>query len=386
MPVFKAYLKIAGRNKRIILMYLGIFFCVTIMFQEFGKEDAASGYRIQSVPVGVVDEDGGDMAGSLIDYLEDTNQIIILENNREALQEDLFYRNVDYILRIPEDFIRKCIYGDERLKVTTVPGTYAGSYVDQQVNDFINFARCYASAGFSEEEILTAMEERPRAEVSLADFSGNEGEKPAYIFYYRYLPYLFLSVVCYVFGYILIGFHRGSLPGRMRASAVSERRQNLEGLAAAGVLAAGLWVLATGVVFLLYGEVFVAGGKMFYYLLNSLALLVVSLSLSYLIGSMVKDTNALNGVVNIVTLGMCFLCGTFVGMDLLSSKVKQVAQFFPVYWYETVNGLLEGYGSVSGSLRTEVFQGIGIQLMFAAALVCVTLAVSKKKAQKQVGY
>ena len=125
---------------------------------------------------------------------------------------------------------------------------------------------------------------------------------------------------------------------------------------------------------------------MFYYLLNSLALQAVSLSLSYLIGSMVKDTNALNGVVNIVTLGMCFLCGTFVGMDLLSSKVKQVAQFFPVYWYETVNGLLEGYGSVSGSLRTEVFQGIGIQLMFAAALVCVTLAVSKKKAQKQVGY
>lgn len=386
MPVFKAYMKIAAKNKWIIVMYLCIFFCVTIMFQEFAGKEEASGYRAESVPVGVVDGDGGAMAEALVEYLGETNQITMLEDDREVLQEELFYRNVDYILRIPEDFMQRCVLGGEKLKVTTVPGTYAGSYVDQQVNDFVNFAGSYAAAGFSEEEIISAMQDRPRAEVELADFVGNGGEQPGYTYYFRYLPYLFLSVVCYVFGYILIGFHRGNLPGRMRASAVSERRQNLEGLAAAGVLSAGLWMLSTAAVLLIYGKEFLADGKAGWYLLNSLAVLLVSLSLSYLIGSLVKDTNALNGVVNIVTLGMCFICGTFVSMDLLNSGVKRAAQFFPVYWYETVNGLLEGYGSVSGSLRLEVLRGIGIQLMFAAALVCVTLALSKKRGQTKVGY
>ena len=120
-------------------------------------------------------------------------------------------------------------------------------------------------------------------------------------------------------------------------------------------------------------------GSAAYYLLNSIALLAVSLTLAYLIATLVGDSNELSGIVNIAALGMCFVCGTFVEMDLLSSGVRRAAQFLPVYWYEAVNNLLSGAGDITGSIRTEIFQGIGIQFVFAAAFVCITLAVSRER-------
>ncbi len=379
MAVFKVYMKIAKKNVWIILLYLVIFFGITVMYQSFA-EKSGQNYSAESVPVGIIDEDGGTAAESLIDYIGWTNEVTMLRNDRESLQEDLFYRNVDYIVRIPEGFMEKCILGEETLRVTTVPGTYSGYYVEQQINNFMNFARSYGAAGFTEEEMAEAMRARTEAEVTLIDFSGNAGKTPAYAYYYRYLPYLFLSVLCYVMGYILMGVRRGSLPKRMRASAVPVRRQNLEGLAASGLLAIALWAVCTGAVLFMYHADFLNSGRVLWYLLNSLAMLLVALSLAYLVGVFVKESNALNGIVNIISLGMCFLCGTFVEMDYLNSSVRKAAQFLPVYWYESVNEMLTKYGTVTGSIRTEVIESIGIQLVFAAAFVCAALAFSREKA------
>lgn len=377
MAVFKAYMKIARKNIWMILLYLGIFFCVTILFQRFVPE-GAEGYTAESVPVGIVDEDGGEAAESLINYIGRTNETILLEDDRESLQEDLFYRNVGYIVRIPDGFMEKCILGEEKIEAVTVPGTYAGYYVDQQVNSYMVYARSYAAAGFTETEIASAMAHRDKAEVTLVDFSGNAGQVPAYTFYYRYLPYLLLSVLGYVMGYILMGFRSGSLPQRMRASAVPERRQSVEGLAASLVIALALWGIGVAASVVMYGQDIYESGKLIWYLLNSLVMMLTALSLAYLVGTLVKSSNALSGIVNIISLGMCFVCGVFVEISYLSAGVRKAAQFLPVYWYETVNTLLTDHGTVAGSTRTAVLSGIGIQIIFAIAFVCVTLAVAKR--------
>lgn len=377
MTVFKAYMKIAKKNIWLILMYMGIFIAVTVMFQAFAG-DREREYTAQSVSVGVITEDRGSAAQSLIRYIGSINEVTELSDDKEILQENLFYRNVEYIVRIPDGFMESCILGDEKLQVTTVPGTYSGYYVERQITNFINFARTYAAAGFSEEEISDAMEQRESAQVELTGQNGG-GAEQAYAFYYRYLPYLILCVLCYVMGYILMGFRRGSLPDRMAASAVPARRQKLEGLLASGVIAIALWGICILLSVVIYGSELLDSGKVHLYFANSFALLLSALALAYLVGSLVKNSDALSGIVNILSLGMCFTCGVFVEMDLMSSGVRKAAQFLPVYWYETVNNLLSDYKTISGNIMPEVMGGIGIQLVFAVAFVCVTLAVSKKR-------
>lgn len=382
MTVFKCYMRVMKHNKGLILLYLAIFMGITMMFQAMSGNDPVTSYRAQSVRIAVVDEDGGSLAGEMKRYLGQRHLVSEMENDRARMQEDLFYRNVEYIIHIPEHFFETCIVDGKKLQVTKVPGSYTAFYVDQQLNSFLNDARVYHAAGFTQEETAAALEEAKPPEVELLDSGGALEEMPSYGFYFRYLPYLFLSVLCYVMGNVIAAFRKGDLPKRMRASAVSARRQSMEGLLASAVMAAGLWAVAVGGAFIFYGKRLVESGGLPYFLLNSLVLVFVVLSISYLVGTLVhgKDVvNTLNGVVNVLSLGMCFLCGVFVSLDVMSKGVKTVAQFLPVYWYEVVNELVVEFGSVTGEAQRTVFLGLGMQAVFAAALVCVTLAAAKWK-------
>ena len=63
----------------------------------------------------------------------------------------------------------------------------------------------------------------------------------------------------------------------------------------------------------------------------------------------------------------------------MNSGVKTAAQFLPVYWYEKTNDLLAQFGSITGEVRMEVLQALGIQLVFAVTFVCIAMAISKRK-------
>ena len=379
MAVFKVYMKITKKNIWLVCLYVVIFFILTLLFQGVAGRNAEQEYAAESISIGVVDEDGGPAAAALTDTLRQTNQVTVLENNREMIQENLYYGNIKYVVRIPEHFMENCILGEEALPVTTMPGTYTGSYVDQQISSFINSARVRAAAGFTEEEIADALEKQEKPQVELADLRGNAGEMPAFSFYYRYLAYLVLCVMCYVLGYILIAFGRGQISRRMYASAVPLRRQRAEGLLASGVLALALWIFCTAAAFLLYGREIYESGSLGYLLLNSGAVVLVSVTIAYLIGMFVKNPEALSGIVNIVYLSMSFICGVFVDLDYLSSGVRKAAQFLPVYWYERVNNLVAEYGASADLVKEEILQGIGIQLVFAAAFLCITMAASRER-------
>ena len=84
---------------------------------------------------------------------------------------------------------------------------------------------------------------------------------------------------------------------------------------------------------LMYGKTFPGSENFGYYVLNTLVMMAVALSLSYLIGLFVKNSNMLSGIANILSLGMCFLCGVFVPMNVMDRNVLKVSQFLPVYWY-----------------------------------------------------
>ena len=116
----------------------------------------------------------------------------------------------------------------EKLPVTTVPDTYSGIYVDQQINSFLNNARTCQAAGFTEKEMADALVKDIPVKVKL-DTSMGSGETPQYIYYFRYVPYLALALLGFVIGNVLLVFRKKGLKHRMLASPVSSRRQALEG-------------------------------------------------------------------------------------------------------------------------------------------------------------
>ena len=381
MTVFKGYMRIMKKNTGLILLYLGIFFGVTMALQAAAGKETYTSYESEKIKIGVVDKDNGPLAEGLVKWLEGTHHVTMLEDNREKLQEELFYRNVEYIVVIPEDFYENCMVNGESISVTKVPGSYSAYYVDQQLESCLNTMRTYLKAGFSQKEAATAILDKKRGEVTMLDTDENSGTS-GWLYYFRYIPYLFLALLCYVMGYVLMAFKKDDIPKRMQASAISARRQSLEGLLAMFVMGGGLWGIGMAGAILMYGKTFLSSENFGYYVLNTLVMMAVALSLSYLIGLFVKNSNMLNGLSNIVSLGMCFLSGVFVPMSVMDKKVLKIAQFLPVYWYEDINETLARYHSVSGNIATDIWKSLGIEVMFALAFVSVILALSKYKRQK----
>ena len=381
MTVFKGYMRIMKKNTGLILLYLGIFFGVTMALQAAAGKETYTSYESEKIKIGVVDKDNGPLAEGLVKWLENTHHVTMLEDSREKLQEELFYRNVEYIVVIPENFYESCMVNGESISVTKVPGSYSAYYVDQQLENCLNTMRTYLEAGFSKEEAAAAILDEKRGEVTMLNTDGN-GSTPGWLYYFRYMPYLFLAVLCYVMGYVLMAFKKNDIPERMQASAVSARRQNLEGLLAMFVMGGGLWGIGMAGAILMYGKTFPGSENFGYYVLNTLVMMAVALSLSYLIGLFVKNSNMLSGIANILSLGMCFLCGVFVPMNVMDKKVLKVSQFLPVYWYEQANELLGEYTTLTDKVASRIHMAMGIEVLFAVVFVCLTLTVVKYKRQK----
>lgn len=377
MTVFKGHMKIIGQNKMLILLYVAIFFGCTILFQSTAGKTETS-YQAEKLNIGIVDEDGGSLAESLTEYLGNLHHLIPIENDVSEIQEKLYYREVDYVVRIPKNFYEKCIEGDEKLSVTKIPDTYSESYVDQQINSFLNNARTYQASGFTEAESASALEKTQSVKVTFSNDEKSIEDAP-YVYYFRYMPYLFLALFGFVMGNILIVFHNSDLKKRMAASPVSGRRQSLEGILCMSLAGLTLWIFVIVIGILFYGRDFYTSENFVYYLLNSASMLFVDIALAYLMGTIAPNRDALTGIANIISLGMCFLGGVFVPLEFMGSHVKAVSHFLPIYWYEKANDLLANFAHMTVSIREQFFKAVIIQLVFVGAFICLTLVIEKYK-------
>ena len=113
------------------------------------------------------------------------------------------------------------------------------------------------------------------------------------------------------------------------------------------------------------------------YLLNMLSFLTFSLGLVFLLGQIVKKADTLNMMSNVIALGMSFLSGIFVPLEMLGDGIIKAAHFLPAYWYITAADFVDSYRP--GEPLQEFFIKLLIQLMFGVALVSVGLAYSRIK-------
>lgn len=362
-----------------ICFYLAIFFAFSILFQTTAKSADTEIYQMRGVRIGVINNDDGALAKALVRYLSGIHQVTELDDEISVLQEKLYYRAADYIVRIPEHFYETCISEGKELEVTMIPGSYNGIYVDQQINSFLNNAAVYQKAGFTEEETAEVMKNRENVRVELADTQNTAGDDKDYIYYFRYMPYLYLAVFGFVLGDILWSFQKKELNRRMMASPVPLRRQKLEGMLCMILFGTGIWILLILGAAVCYGKSWTGSTNVGYYILNTLALLFCSLSVAFLAGTISPNRDALTGIVNILSLGMCFLGGTFVSLDVMSGSIKKISRFLPVYWYEKANDILTDFSVMTETARNQVLQAIGIQIVFGAAFFCLAVTAARYK-------
>ena len=111
-------------------------------------------------------------------------------------------------------------------------------------------------------------------------------------------PIYSISVSCITLlcdGLRVDGFQKDDIPKRMQASAISARRQSLEGLLAMFVMGGGLWGIGMAGAILMYGKTFLSSENFGYYVLNTLASIKSSTFLAFetsLITFLIRSSNS----------------------------------------------------------------------------------------------
>lgn len=388
MTVFRGYMIIMKRNLGFMFLYTGIFLFIMLMISGFSSRESFSDSMYQSsrLRIAVIDEDESIFSRGIIQCLSRNNDVTTEITDRNALAEELYYEKLDYVLCIPENAEALLFQGGTALEVTKRPGDgmYRGLYADMQIDTWLNTYRTYRSMGLNEEQAAdkaAAIMER-EAQVELRDVSGHGKEIALYHFYYRYLPYVLLYTLCYVIPLVMNNFNRKDIERRINSSGISAFRQGVQGILALAVLCGVFYLLLMILPLILYGRELLQDAHLGYYILNSACMTLAASSIAYLIGNLVKNTMAINGIANVTALGMSFLCGVFVDMNILATGVKAAAHFLPVYWYEAANITLYEFGTLTPEQSGEVWLGFGILLAMSIACLTVALIIRRNRVNK----
>ena len=375
MPVFKAAAKITRQNLWLILMY--VFIVAMVLTITMGNQSGSAGseYAAESMKISFVDEDNSVLSQALSDHLAKTHQVKPRENDPSSLVEDLYYRDSDLVIRIPQGFGEDP--AGKPLLMTEVPGSYTGVYLENQMEGYLSQIRLYEAAGFSLEEAISLADEAPAPEITV--LQKQDGNRDLTGSFFQFVPYGAICMLCFGIGNVLCAFMKTEVRKRTGASAKTRSAVEWELL-----LAVFVFGLAVFGILLILGTFFCGSSlwgsdRLGLYLANLAAMILVSISIAYLISMNVKSQDSLSGIVNSLALGMSFFCGVFVPLDILGSGVKTVAHFLPFYWYEQANVMISTLPALTGSALARIWGHMGIQAAFALAFLALGAAVHKRR-------
>lgn len=378
MTVFKAFLHILNKNKFIVILYttlLIVFGGLNIKTSENNISFTASK---PSVMIVNEDVDAG-ITKDLIKYIENNTNIKDIKNTEDDINDAIFYREISYVIFIPENYNQDFLDGKSpELKIKSL-GDYNASLTEMLLKRYLNVANIYKNSISDENELISKINETLAKETSVTITSKLDVtalDKAA--FYFNFESYSILACLIYVICLILSTFNNEKIRKRNIISSTDYKKTNCILLLSNSLYAFVLWLFYLVFSFILVGSVmFIMHGLV--YTINSLLFTLCATTIAFLIGTIVQNKNAISGIVNVVALGSSFLCGAFVPMEWLPEGVLNFAHALPTYYYIKTNELLKTVEVFSLDTMKPLLINMAIIIIFSLVFIILANIVSKRK-------
>lgn len=360
MQVFKVSMKVLKRNYPSILIYLGIFLGLSLLFASQGsqQEEEYTSFETVKTPVAVFAEEDTPLVRGFIENLRETAEIVTLKDEEATISDALYFRVVTYVIRIPEGFTETFMgQEDVMVEIETIPGSAGNTYTDLAVNSFFQTAALYLAADETlteealVEETVSALSERTPVEVK----SQNQQKEDGYAkFYFNYMSYSLVSILVLGTSLIMLVWKDKDLYERTEVSPLKRESISLQKYLALGVFSLLTWVVLNGAYFFVNTQS-TLDLRTLLHMGNSVVFAFTAMGMSFLIGTLLKSRNAISAVSNVVSLGPSFISGVFVPQELLGSSVLSMAKVTPTYWYVTANNTIASIGTLQEAKTQSVF-------------------------------
>lgn len=385
MQVFKTYFKIIKKNIGQISIYIGVFLVLAIAFSFSSTSQSIDNFTQAKTRVAFINDDENSvLIKGFKEYLGNYSVYVPIENNTKKLQDALFFRDIEYIVRIPKGFTVDIMAGkDANLAKTTVAGSTNSIYIDMVVNKYFNTTKLYLknNNNITQPELVKQVAKDLKIDTKVQIQKDNkQSEKTGsnVISFYNYLAYAIISILVLGVTSIMMVFNNRNLRRRTLCSPMKNLSLNMQIILGDIIYAISCWGFMMVINFVLFRQDMFTINRL-YYCINSFVFTIMALCMAFLVGIFVKTSNAQAGIANVLGLGLSFISGVFVPQEILSKTVLNIAKFTPTYWYVKANKAISNLTNFSMENLMPIFQYMLIELGFGAALLSVALVMSKRK-------
>ncbi len=378
MTVFKTFWKIIKKYKGTIILY-------TVMLVSFGginlsSKEANLNFTNEKPDVLIVNQ--GENIGltkNLIDYLSQNTNIVQIENFEEKRNDALFYRDVNYIIYINDDYREKILNGENVTLDIKSTNDYSAHLAEMILNKYLtvqNLLRAYTT---NEQELINKINKTLKEETKIVVSSKVDKTAENKVSrYFNFASYSILAAIIFIITLVMTSFKEKTINKRITVSGMNYKKHNnlllISGLAYVLVL----WLLYTLLAIILLKSS-VLNTKGLLYILNSLVFSLSALTFALLISTLVKNKDAIGGIVNVVALGSAFLCGAFLPVEYLGSNVLKLAHIFPAYYYINTNNKIMSAEIIDKTLLTNILPNTLTLILFMILFIIINNLITKQK-------
>lgn len=378
MIVFKTFLKVLNKCKFPLILYTVIL----IFFGGFNMQTSENSLSfVESKPDILMineDEEKG-ITKNLVQYIEKNSNIKKIKDDEQAIDDALFYRDVNYIIYIPKGYRKSFLNGENKEIKIKSTNDYQASYANMLLKRYLKVANAYQGMEKDEskliEKINKTLAKKTKIELTTKKDT-NSIEKM--VFYYNFLNYSILAGSIYVICLILSSFHEENIKKRTIISSMDYKKHNRILLLSNMLLAIVLWIIYVGLSIILCGKIIFTSYGMVC-IMNSFLFTLCALTIAFLISTLINNKNAINGIINVVALGSSFLCGAFVPVEFLPKSVLNIAHILPSYWYINTNEMIKNIEVINITTMRGILFNMGVLIIFSVILIILANIVTKKK-------
>lgn len=378
MTVFKTFFKILNKNKFVVLMYTVILLVFGISNMQTSDNNIS--FVSTKPDIYIVNRDSDNkFTNNLINYIENNSNVVDIDNNEESINDALFYRDVNYVIYIPENFFSDFLYERNPSIDIKSTGDYNAYFEEMILKRYLKVSKSYLNVYRDEDELINSINDTLEDNVNVEITSKLDSDSLSKTtYYYNFSTYSTLACLILIIGLILSSLNNEKISKRIIISSMNYKKHNRILLLSNCCYACVLWLLFVLISFILIGKImFSIYGLL--YIINLLILIICATSMSFLIGTLVSNKDAMNGIVNVVALGSSFLCGVFVSSEFLPDFVLKIAHILPTYYYVNSNNIIKTLEVINiNTLRPIIMNSI-ITLLFTIMFIVISNIISRCK-------
>lgn len=370
MTVYKYFIKIALKNKGVILGYTIIFFILSLANGSSVKKE--TDFIETKLNIGIVDNSNSDLSKGLVEYLEKKNNIVEIREDVRFIKEQIFLGILDGAILIPKDFNEKSVKKEKSIEIYKDDRNIGSYQLQNQVNKYITFANAsYEEGIFDLDHVNLALDESTQVNFVKSNNNHNDNANKWFNSYFNFTAYITMSLYISLIGFVMIELSGEGIESRRKISSIKLLKFNKEIYLGQLTIASFITTVFILGAIVLKGN-YIGQVDFLKYVINMTVFSFTILCLTFLINNLTNDKFIINGLATVLALGTSFISGVFVPQEFLGEKTLSIAKFFPTYYFVKINGkMMNSFGDI----KYEIF----IQLLFAMSFLLMALYFSKVK-------